>query len=57
MAALVVLAAFFFADMILMAGWNGNRPLLHWMLAALGFAVYTVVFLLVSGVMRSSEGT
>jgi len=57
MAALVVLAALFFGDMLLMAGWVGNRPLLHWMLAALGFAAYTTVFILISEVMRSSERT
>jgi hypothetical protein len=55
MAALVVIAALFFADIILMAEWIGNRPLLYWMLAAFGFAAYTVVFIRISAVRRSSE--
>ena len=54
---LVVLAALFFADMLLMAGWVGNHPLLHWMLAALGFTAYTAAFILLSAALRSGESS
>ena len=57
MVALAALAALVFGDMVLMAGWVGNRPLLYWMLAALGVAAYTGVFILVSAAERSSKPT
>lgn len=52
MAGLIVLAALFFADMILMAGCTGNRAFLHWMLAALGFTAYTGVLVIFSAAFR-----
>ena len=55
MAVLSVVGGLYFADMILMAGWVGNRPLLHWMLAAFGLAGYTATFILISAVWRWSH--
>ncbi len=55
MAGLAVLAGLYSADMVLMAGWVGNRALLHWMLAIFGFAAYTAIFILVSALLRLSR--
>jgi hypothetical protein len=53
MAILMVVAALFFADFILMAGWVGNHKLMPWVLAGFGVAAYTAVFLIISAVFRS----
>ena len=52
MAVLIVIAALYFVDMILMAGFVGNRALMHWMVAALLFAAYTGAFIFVSAAWR-----
>jgi len=52
---LAIGAGLFFADMILMAGWVGNRTLLHWMLPAFGFAACTVLFVWISALRRWKE--
>lgn len=48
MVALMVVAALFFADMLLMSGWNGNRSGVWEMLFALGGAGYTMFFVAIS---------
>jgi hypothetical protein len=53
MAALVVLAALFFLDMLLMSGWGGNRAGVSEMLIALGIAGYTLAFLAISAAWHS----
>jgi hypothetical protein len=55
MAVLMVLAALFFLDMLLMSGWVGNRAGVWEMLAALGVAGYTLVFLGISAVWHSQH--
>ena len=55
MVVLAVVGGLFFADMILMAGWVGNRSLLHWMLPAFCFAAYTVLFVWISAVCRCNN--
>jgi|SRR5579883_1344355 len=49
---LMVVAALIFCWCIFMAGWVGNRPLLHWMLVALGIAIYTGAFISFSAIVR-----
>ncbi len=43
-------AGLVFADMTLMAVWNGNGPLLYSMLAAGAFAGYTLCFIGISAI-------
>lgn len=53
--ALLVVAALFFLDMLLMFGWVGNRPGVWLTTAALGIIVYSLLFLLISAVYRPKE--
>jgi len=55
MGVLMVIAGFIFAYCILMAGFLGNRVLLHWMLIGLGLAAYTGCFVLFVVVSRREE--
>jgi hypothetical protein len=55
MVALAVVAGLFFADMILMGGWVGNRILLHWMLPAFCFAGFTILFVWISAISKWSD--
>lgn len=53
MTALMVIAALFFLDMLLMFGFHGNRAGIWGAFVALGLAVYTLGFLLISAVSHS----
>ena len=53
MAALMLIAALFFLDMLLMFGFHGNRAGVWANLAALGIVVYTLAFLLISASWHS----
>ncbi len=55
MGALMVIAALFFLDMLLMFGFHGNRAGMREMLVALGVVVYTMGFLLISAAWHSQH--
>ena len=55
MAALMVIAALFFLDMLLMLGFHANRAGMWGMLVALGIVVYTLGFLLISAAWHSQD--
>jgi hypothetical protein len=55
MAALMVVAALFFLDMLLMFGFHGNRAGMCATLVALGVVVYTLGFLLISAAWHSQD--
>jgi hypothetical protein len=55
MAALMVLAVLFFLDMMMMFGFNGNRPGVFYMLIAAGLAGYTLFFLAISAMWHSED--
>jgi hypothetical protein len=55
MVALLVIAALFFLDMLLMSGWGGNRAGVREMLIALGIAAYTLTFLGISAAWHSQS--
>ena len=48
MAALMLVAALYFLDMLLMFGWVGNRGGVWASVAAIGIAGYTLLFLVIS---------
>lgn len=52
MAVLLMLAALFFLDMLLMSGWTGDRRGVWLMAGAISFVVYTQLFLVISALYR-----
>jgi hypothetical protein len=55
LAALMVVAALFFLDMLLMFGFHANRAGMWAMLVALGVVVYTLGFLAISATWHSQD--
>jgi hypothetical protein len=55
LAGLVVMAGLFFADMVLLCGFAGNREGMYWMLGACGLAAYTFSFIFVSAVSMGTQ--
>lgn len=55
MAVLMIVAALFFLDMVLMFGFHGNRPWMYLMVVGVAIAFYTMVFLLVLAASPSDE--
>jgi hypothetical protein len=53
MAALMVIAALFFLDMLAMFAFHSNRMAMWTMLVALGVVAYTIGFLLISAAWNS----
>ncbi len=53
MVALAVVAALFFADMLLMSGWHGNRSGMWVFLFAIGVCGYTIFFVAISAAWHS----
>jgi hypothetical protein len=53
MGVLMVVAALWFLDMMLMSGFNGNRQSVREMLVAIAVAAYTLVFLVISAAWHS----